>query len=239
MFKNSSWFGTSFIRMGAYDRRSSTLDDWAPTPARSESLPHCPCSSQNSFFIGSCYSCCFTPCNIKLAPQIVFSPRLNVLEAHMGFPHPAALATNYTVVLEQRQSHERTCLFPWKKRVRNLSIVEDSYLGSLLEVIQKVTERQRKRLLWICTKMTTKIIFPLFLVHISLLGLLHIDEDQPLLLFINVPTPVILLFATFHSWHLRNYAASIVIEIGVLKAGCTKYNYYIFFNLSGSCTLQS
>lgn len=133
--------------MCAHDRRSSRLDDWSPTPARSRSLPHCPCSSQSSLFIGSRYSCCFTPCNIKLAPQIFFSLRLNVLEAHTGFPHPAALATKYTVVFEQRKSHERACYFPWKKEIRHLNTFEESYLGSLLEVIQKVTERQGKKLL--------------------------------------------------------------------------------------------
>lgn len=118
----------------------------------------------------------------------------------MGFPHPAAVATKYTVILEQKQSHEWACLFSWEKGVRRLNVFEDSYLSSLLEVIQKVTERQGQRLLWICTKITAKLIFPLFLVHhISLLGLLHIGEDQPLLLSLNVPTPVILLFAIFHS----------------------------------------
>lgn len=96
---------------------------------------------------------------MKLAPQIIFSPRLKVLEVHTGFPHPAPLATKYTVVLEQKQSLEFACLFLWEKGVRHLNVFENSYLGSFLEVIQKVTERQGKRLLWICTKVTANLSF--------------------------------------------------------------------------------
>lgn len=99
-----------------------------------------------------------------------FSPRLNVLNAHTGFPHPTALATKYTMVLEQRQTHEWACLSPRGKGVRHLNVFEDSYFGGLLEVIQKVTERQDKRLLWICTKIAAKFFFHLFLPCLHLLN---------------------------------------------------------------------
>lgn len=73
----------------------------------------------------------------KTCSIVYFFPKIKCPWGTHWVSHPAALATRYTVVLEQRQSYEWACLFPWEKGVRHLSVFEDSYLGSLLRKFRK------------------------------------------------------------------------------------------------------
>lgn len=106
--------------MYTYDRRSSTINNWAPTPSGLRSLLHSPCSSQNSVFVSSMSSCYFTSCNVQFTPQIVFSPRFRLFEAHTGSPCSSALSTKSTLILKQKQSHEWVCIFPWEEKSTQL-----------------------------------------------------------------------------------------------------------------------
>ena len=74
-------------------------------------LSRCLLSLQSSLCVSSGCCCYVTSHSIQLPSQIIFLPRLNILEAHTGSPHPSALPTKYTQVCEQRQSHECAWLF--------------------------------------------------------------------------------------------------------------------------------